>query len=403
MTKYLLSFLTFFICFGSLHSQDLLLDSAYTYVWSFLIGGPQETTSESKYTYDKEKRLVKRVHKSDYGNSYQLYFYFDDRTVFEDYFEEDDKLNYRHIDYFNSDGFITAKLFGGDTDEGEPYISSIDSFYRDDQNVLLRKVKYYVGDGSNDVTKNTVYQYDQNGNLVTEIVDTYKNTIYKDSITYTYEDDLLVNMYYKRRNSNGNIVECLSTSYDYFDDHYFELIEYADDEKCEEIEIRSETDRYYSDSDLYEYDSVFVYAYYMGERMLFRERRYKEDAIGDDLIVSYEGGNYDGYGEYNAEYNGKSIYKDAALLIDTEEISQKLDVIISPTISSRSGLINIELNDISKADIFIFDLQGQIFGKYKARDQRNFQVEAPSYSGVYIIKINNLETHQVATQKVIIH
>lgn len=409
MTKHYISIIFLFVICISLNAQEYLLDSVSTNTLSQIPGGPQETIRRSKYNYDDQKRLKMTQNESSYnGFTYEIYTYSELKNVKEDFETLTDNLRFRDTDHFNEDGFIVASIRDVLTDEGDYLITDVDSLIRSGSNLIDKhnQYKYYYGELK--IAQKTIYHRNDNGDIIYEYSDIYKNgtivhddVFYRDTTNYIYEDDLLSEIHRIRYNSEGLVHECAQTKYMYFDDHFVEIIEIAEDDLCEEYITWTESYSYYSESDYYAFDSIFVFGFREEGWGLFTERRTEEYFEGDDLIVAYEGSRLVAP---TSEYDGILIHKDAEFLLHSESENTKLDFVMKPNLSPVNGMINLDGVYIPKPmlNIEVYDIRGAKIYSEVMSNNDGLRLVAPGIAGTYFVKVIDDESGRFAVKKLVV-
>ena len=402
MIKYTAIFIFYLSLCSSLNAQEYLLDSSSTYIITQVSGGPNISRGESKFKYDKEKRLISRVNRS----TYEIYTYSDEKNTKEDYLTSTNELRFRVVDFLNEDGFIVETIREYINSEGEHFINKIDSLKRDEDNLLTELIQYEIYQSKIKIAKKTIYFRNSEGKVEKEISDIYKkestlydDIFYIDTIVYFYEGDDLKEIQKSRYDSMGNLEECTNTRYSYFDDHLVEIIEIAEDDVCGLYTTWTETLSYYSDNEYYAFDSIFVYGFREDGWGLFTERRTADFTFEDDILVEYEGSRLIAP---TSQYNGVSFYKKAETLLNSKTINSKLDFELRPNITSANRLINIETEAKTKLKMGIYTVQGALIYSETIVTNRGVQFVAPSAKGTYFVKISDEENKEFTVKKLIV-
>jgi len=404
MIKYAISFsfLLFLFLYRPLNAQEYLLDSLSSQKISQFSIGRNETNRKSKFKYDNEKRLVSRVNRA----TYEIYIYSDEKNTKENYLSSTNELRFSEIDFLNEEGLIDVSVRNVINREGEHIIQKIDSLNRDENNLLTNLMQYERYYGDIKIAKTTDYYRNADGKILYKLIDRYKELqtvydyiVYRDSIHYTYDGVELKEINKIRYKSTGDIDECVRTKYAYFEDHFIQLIETSKDDACEIYTPWLEIHRYYSDSDYYTFDSVFFYGFKEEGWVLFSERRTEDYVDGDDIIVTYE--------ESQlvfpfSEHSGISFYKESTFLLNSRPMESGWDFELKPNISRTNGLITIETNIETKANICLYNIQGALIYSEKIINDIGIQLVAPNEKGTYFVKIIDEDKQDFVVKKLIV-
>lgn len=401
MTKYLLIISCVFFIYYPAISQEYLLDSLSTYSIFYTSEGPNETRKNTKFKYDSDKRLTSKTN----GATYEVYTYSDEKNTIEDYLKATDELRFRKIEYFDDLGLVKLK-----TEEvlsnGEKVITKVDSFIRNEADLLIKLDQYELYNGELRKSKETQYTWSNDGRIILEKQDLYKNgtiiydyIFYVDHIDYQYEEDQLKEKLRIRYDENGSIKECWKTTYTYFNDHFIEEVNLSEGGNCDLYAIWTKAYSYYSNSAFYEFDSLLIYGFQDVGWGLYRETRTKEYVFGEDIIVAYEG---ESHTAPFPEFEGEYFYKKASTVLNDDSEMSTLDVLLKPNILPINGLITIQTDEVSDLQINMFNWHGALVYNEEFLGNSPIQIVAPNTKGIYFMKVTNKNNRRFSIKKLIV-